>query len=114
MLGSTCPAQGSCVSSAPVGAGLYSLKTSGRRWLGTLGFPNTDISNTCACDSGWGGLWTEEKLPARSILWEHYTEMSFFWGRLLYRNFVSMLALLGPWPETPLAGEILKDLGLLD
>lgn len=40
--------------------------------------------------------------------------MSFFWGRLLYRNFVSMLALLGPWPETPLAGEILKDLGLPD
>lgn len=37
-----------------------------------------------------------------------------FFGRLLWRNFVSVLALLGPWPETPLAGEVLEDLGVPD
>lgn len=37
-----------------------------------------------------------------------------FFGHPLWRNFVSVLALLGLWPETPLAGEVLKDLGLPD
>lgn len=35
-----------------------------------------------------------------------------FLGYLLWKNFISVLALLGPWPEISLAGEALKDLGL--
>ena len=60
-----------------------------------------------------GGLWTEEKLLVRSVLWEHYIEMRVFLGAY-FGETLSVLALLGPWPETPLAGEVLKDLGLPD
>ena len=58
-------------------------------------------------------MWAEEKWSLRSVLWEHYIEIGVF-GHLLWRNFVSVLALLGRWPATPLTGEVLKDLGLPD
>lgn len=44
------PPKRSCVSSTLVGASQYSLKMLGRRWLGILRFPSTDVSNLCACD----------------------------------------------------------------
>lgn len=90
MLGNMFPPKRRCVSSTLVGAVQYSLKMLGGSWLGILGFPNTDVSNLCACDP--------EGAVERSKVACEIHIVGTLYGHLLCRNLVNMLALLGPWP----------------
>lgn len=104
MLGNMSPPKRRCVSSTLVGTVQYSLKMLGEAGLVSLGFPILMFQIVVPV--------TQRGLVERSKIACEIHIVGTIYGHLLWRNLVNMLALLGPWPGTPLVGEVLKDFGL--
>lgn len=80
------------------------LENVGVKLVGYPGVSQYRCFKFCACDP--------EGAVQRSKVACEIHIVGTLYGHLLWRNLVNMLAFLGPWPETPLEGEVLKDIGL--